>query len=98
MITLLAQAWQCRGIGHQIEMASDGVGGRQLLERRQLLIADGTQLGDIIHHLTAQDFSYSEAHEFVRQCGVEFFVQRSVDAHGDISPERKRELQDLSLT
>ena len=62
------------------------------------LIADGTQLGDIIHHLTAQDFSYSEAHEFVRQCGVEFFVQRSVDAHGDISPERKRALQDLSLT
>jgi hypothetical protein len=43
MITLLVQAWQYRGIGHQIEMASDGVGGSQLLERRRLLIADGTQ-------------------------------------------------------
>jgi hypothetical protein len=43
MITLLAHAWQYRGIGHQIEMASDGVGGSQLLARRRLLIADGTQ-------------------------------------------------------
>jgi hypothetical protein len=43
MIALLVQAWQYRGIGHQIEMASDGVGGSQLLARRRLLIADGTQ-------------------------------------------------------
>lgn len=60
------------------------------------LITEGTQLGDIIDYLTTQDFSYSEAHGFIRWCGVEFLIPKQ-DVRQDISPERKREL-DLSFT
>jgi hypothetical protein len=61
-----------------------------------ILLTNGTQLGEIINHFTSHDFSYSEAHELVANAGVEFFMPRSVDFF-EISPERRRQLQELSL-